>query len=342
MKAFVKQILQWLIAGSLAILVCNILLFLYHRPTGWIDRTDSATAAIWSPGTTLVNGMEGNGIYSVDAKGYLNDNLPLAEEYTLVIGSSHVQGKEVPFGLRYSDLLNDMLSGSNSELAVYNCSQDGFYLPDIIEHFYAITQEFPNADNIVIDLGKTDFSVEELENALNQCDFDVEQLGENIYSKLSAKKKFVLKVKEYSPLLSILKKQLETYQNENVNSSASLSERNIDSEAYFNTLDKGLKLIRSQYSGNLYILYHPSVSIMTDGTMTVDDDPYIEMIKKSCEKNNINLIDVSDAFVAEYEKFYCVPYGFSNTTMGEGHLNEYGHAIIADEIYKAMKGGAGK
>ena len=33
-----------------------------------------------------------------------------------------------------------------------------------------------------------------------------------------------------------------------------------------------------------------------------------------------------------YNKYHELPYGFANTTPGNGHLNEVGHKIMADVI----------
>jgi hypothetical protein len=35
-----------------------------------------------------------------------------------------------------------------------------------------------------------------------------------------------------------------------------------------------------------------------------------------------------------YNSTYHLPRGFSNTAPGEGHTNKYGHACIAQELYK--------
>ena len=102
-----------------------------------------------------------------------------------MIGSSFTQGKEVKAGERYTDLLNKRLVVNDEELAVYNCSKDGNYFPDIVNDFYAITQEFSDAGVIVIEIGSTSFSSEDLLAACVQHEFDEKQKGSNIMSTLS-------------------------------------------------------------------------------------------------------------------------------------------------------------
>ncbi len=338
LKKYLKQILQWGVAGVIAVLICNFLLLFYHRPSGWIVRENSSTTAIWNPNSTFLMGTEGRAIHNVDKRGYLNPDLPLAEEYSVIVGSSHAQGKEVPSGCRYTDLLNERMRESDTELAVYNCSQDSYYLPNVIEGFYAITNEFKDSSNIIIGISKSDVKFSDLEDSLEQRDYDSEQTGDKVYSALSAVEKMEISVKESFPILALVKKNLMTYL-KTQESSNELVSNEVNYNQYEKLLDSGMQLMRSQYSGGLYIVYHPKVHINSDGEMEIIEWDLLDIIKKCCEKNNIIFIDVSDAFLEEYARNYNVPYGFFNTTMGEGHLNKCGHQLIANEIYDAMNGG---
>ena len=336
MKNYIRQIVQWMVAGVLAVMICNVLLCFYHRPAGWIERADSATNAIWRPDSTLIMGTEGRGVYHVDKDGYLNADLPRQEEYCLVLGASYTQGKEVRFGERYTDLLNDMLAESDEELAVYNCSQDAKFLPGIINDFYAVTQEFPDAGTIVIETGNTDFTSRELLAACEQHGYDANQRGSVIAGNMSKTQKLKMLVKEGLPLYTILKSQLAAMKGVNATARDAENERVADSMKE-ESLNAALALIRSQFAGKLVIIYHPTVSLAEDGTLEIDVQETTPMFRTVCEANNILFVDVSEAFLEAYENEYAVPYGFSNTTMGTGHLSADGHRVIAEELYQALK-----
>lgn len=339
MKKQMKQRASWLLAFILALLICNTLLFLYNRPSGWIERTNSSTLAIWNPGTSVLMGTEGRGFYNVDSKGFLNSDLPLKDDYFLAVGASYTQGKEVKNGLRYTDLLNNKLQDSPKQLAVYNCSQDAYYLPDIINGFYAITKEFDGATAIVIEIGTTDFSEDSLLNSINQRGFDESQLGKNIMATLSNRKKLILELKEKLPIWTIFKTQAQNIQALKSTMTIPQEDYHLGHSNYKSILNEALALIRSEYDGQLIILYHPSVSINHDGTISIIDEDTTEVFLEVCENNNITFLDMSDAFEEEYKENYGVPYGFDNTTIGSGHLNETGHRVIANELYKELKGG---
>lgn len=101
------------------------------------------------------------------------------------------------------------------------------------------------------------------------------------------------------------------------------------------SLDQALALIRSEYDGRLIICYHPSVEITNEG-LKIKYQATTPDFASLCEKNKIEFVDVSEAFLDAYQKNFAVPYGFSNTTMGTGHLSREGHQIIADVLFDVL------
>jgi len=338
-KNLISQLFQWGVAFAIAIVITNSIVFVYNRPSGWIDRNKGATQSIWDPNTIVIMGTEGRGVHHVDKKGYLNANLPLEEGYCLVVGASYTQGKEVSSGERYTDLLNAMLCKSDDKIAVYNVSQDGYFLPDIINGFYAITQEFPDAGSLVIETRSTDYAPLEIITATNQRGYDSMQNGENIYNLLSYKKIMMMRVKEFFPIITSLKSQIDIVRlnSKQIVETETGVERNLDE--YRTAIDLALSLVRSEYDGKLIILFHPTLSIEENGDLSIISSDTDSIFEDLCRKNDIDFINTTNAFFNEYKRSYVVPYGFFNTTMGNGHLNVAGHQIIADELYKALKGG---
>ncbi len=336
MGKWVRQAVSWVAAFITAFCICNAAMFLYEVQPGWIDREGGATLAIWDPGAVLVAGMEGRGHYRVDSKGYLNDCLPDGPGYCVVVGASFTQGKEVENGKRYTDLLNDMLSPS----FVYNVSQEGYYFPDIAAGFQAVTGEFPDAGTIVIETGKTSFSDEELEEALNQRGYDESQNGENILETLSPVKRFTMRVKEALPLLNILKRQAETVKKKQ-SEEEELAEGDAE-ESYSDRLEQVLKMLREEFGGTLIIAYHPDVTICEDGSLSPDRYEETEVFVRLCRENGIIFMDATQAILDAYAEDYSVPYGFMNSAMGKGHFSEAGHRVMAEELYKILVGRNGQ
>lgn len=332
LKPWVKHGISCLIAFSSALLIVNFGLFFYHRPTGWIDRTNSSTHSIWNPGTIVVQGIEGHGVHAVDENGYLNAGRLIEDGYTLVVGASFTAGKEVSPGKRYTDIMNTCLrgGGQSDELYVYNVAQDGFFFPDIVSCFPALVQEFPNSKNIIIEIGSTDFSADSLAQAQVQWEFDESQTGKNILNNLSLKQKIKFQIKECLPVLSLLKIQVNRLFQDDYRALA-----DEDSERQMENLDAVLALIRSEYDGRLIICYHPNVKITNDG-MSVVYEKTTPGFSVLCQKNNIEFVDMSDAFLNAYEEDFSVPYGFNNITIGTGHISRDGHRVIAEELLNVL------
>ena len=87
----------------------------------------------------------------------------------------------------------------------------------------------------------------------------------------------------------------------------------------------------------LIIVYHPFISLNKDGTMKIDDETEpVKMFSDLCEENGIYFISMTERFLNEYAKDSTIPYGFMNTSVAKGHLNENGHRMLADEVYRLI------
>lgn len=339
LKKYVRhQLTQWVAAMVIAVLLCNGALYAYHHPAAWIDRSGSATNGILNPNSVFLHGTEGRGRYIVDGKGYLNPDLPLAEEYTLVVGSSYVQGKEVEAGKRFVDLMNTALADSPEALAVYSVSQDGFLFPQMVKCFPALLQEFPDAQTIILEVNVNSYSAKALTDGLAQYPFDPNQTGDRIRENLPALQKIVIAIKEWFPILNVGKTQITAMLSSDSEASAApkASEHTME-----DAVDAAVALLRSQYDGRLIIFYHPGVDIQPDGNMALKEDERVSLYREACLKYGVEFVDASDAFLEAYERDHTVPCGFANTKMGSGHFNEAGHQICADILSGVLKGGDG-
>ena len=336
MRRFLNQIEQCVIAVVVATLIMNFGLSFYNRAAGWIDRQSGSTTAIYNPGSSMLHGTEGRGYHRIDARGYVNDTSKLAEKYVIAVGASYTQGKEVNNGYRYTDLLNSWL-GYNDEAFVYNVSQDAYYFPKIVKGFSALTQEFPQAEKIIIEIGRTDFAIEEMEDSLNQRAFDEIQTGERIKETLTWKKKVNIKIKEYSPLLYNINSKVQTLKSIKPTAENDSGKQDADLIKYRESLERVFTLLTQIYDKEIIILYHPRVSIGKDGNLNVFAEDTDEVFRKVCTKYDVSFVDMSEKFKQSYNDSFEVPYGFSNTTLGQGHFSAAGHRMVAEELIKYLE-----
>ena len=335
-KIIYREIVQWLMALFIAIIIVSTLCFVYYRPTGWVLREHNATSAIWEPNTYIIKGFEGFGITIIDNNGYPNPQIGITQEnLILCMGSSYTQGKEVMQNKTYVSLLNSMLTnGRNNCLEVYNLSKDAFFYPEIVSGVNAAIEEFPQTSTLIIEVGNIDFSYEILKESLIQRSFVENECGTKLYEQLSLKRKLINIIKDYFPIYSVLSNQIKLLKNED--SYLTSTEVEYESELYIKLLEESIHQICDAFDGKIIILYHPITNLYPDGSMRLEYSNNYRIFAELCVNNGISIIDLGNDFLKEYSKDYYVPYGFNNTTIGQGHFNEYGHKIIAKRLYSVL------
>ncbi|MBQ9610606.1 MAG: hypothetical protein IJV15_14330 [Lachnospiraceae bacterium] len=330
-----KNIIEWILALFISMMICNTVCVFYHKPAGWIERHNAYTSSIWNPNSTIVFGTEGYGINKVDSNGYVNKELPLIENsYVLISGASHTQGLHVMPNERYSEILNRKL-GYKAEYGVYNVSQDGQEFDEMISNFPALLEEFPNSRAIVFEIYRTDYKKYKFNYDQNgnivQVHFNPDESGLNKKNRLSTLKKIGIRTKELLPVVNRIKEQLvQLNMEENV-----IYEKDTCS---LNEFKMALATIKEEYDGEIYILYHPYFEYTKDGGIKIEQDSTLNIFRNCCEENDIVFVDSTREIISGFEVDHKVPYGFQNTQIGKGHLNSYGHQMIADILYGYLKG----
>lgn len=339
----IKILFKSALALVVALACANALCSVYYNAPGTLNRDAGSTKWMWLPNTKCINAYEGYGITHFDKNGYCNENKELAESYVLLMGSSHVEGTHVSDKDKMNYQLNKLMGGED-KLKVYSIACAGHYFQDICRGFYAATKEYPNTSAIVIELFKTDFSEKELENSLQRSEYDPKSTAQNLYENRSTVTKIKNMISSYFPYFTELKnKQFLTadfeldllpkkMKNEKKN------EEKINMVKYVDTITEMLSTMRAEYDKPIIVLYHPYLVINKDGKMVIQrETESYEIFSDLCKKNGVTFVDVGDDFVEEYNKHNIIPYGFNNTSMGTGHLNKYGHKIIAERIYETLK-----
>lgn len=342
-----KNFIQWTLAAIVAFALANILILPYWYAPGWVSRDSGATPAIYHAGKTVINGYEGYGWATVDSRGYLNEEKPLADEVVLVLGCSHTKGIEVAMDKRYTSLLNDKLSGGDdSKLYVYNMAIDGFYFPQIVDGFKAALQEIPNVKTVVIEIPSTEYAPTDF-TGYNSKEYSADFTGTTAFASQPLSSKILTGIKECFPLTSLyLSKQ---FVSDGIRTTpffqATTGQNNefefppAAYEEYIQVTKKAFQSIREVWDGKLILLYHPSVQINRNGALSYTDTISLPWFYEACQAYNIAFAGMGGIWTTAYEQDYTVPYGFINTTSAQGHLNEDGHRLIADLLYTILEGG---
>lgn len=340
-KAIARQITQWILAVICAGLILNLVSFGYYHPASLLNRSGGSSPSLLVPHQRTLYATEGWGNQEIDSYGYVNPDLPREEAYYCIIGSSHTEGFYSAKGERYSDLLNAEAGYENS-LKFYNIAHSAYFFDHIVKHFRGIVQEFPGMQGLVIETGSTDFTVNQLTAALEQVDYSEEEDSvAALLSRQGMKGKVLTALRYHAPLLRLLSLQWRTYKGTGEaprDSGGAAEDPSFDSEEYRAALDQVMALMRSEYDGEILIVYHPQTSLNADGTLQVHQSGTDEIFEEVCRAHDIGFIHMGEDFKAAYENDRQAAYGFWNTTLMTGHINSYGHQLIAGRISEYLRG----
>lgn len=118
-------------------------------------------------------------------------------------------------------------------------------------------------------------------------------------------------------------------------------ETNLPDE-YVETLHSFLSIITNTAKENNItpiIFYHPSEQLNPDGTVTYKTDAlYLDCFASTCSELGIVFVDMTDSFKDLYATEHQLVHGFINTAVGSGHLNKYGHRVIAEKLAEVIQG----
>ena len=330
-KSLSKNLIEFVFCIFISFIIINVFCFFYERQPGWVNTPNGASDAVREPYSYISHSSEGYSFLKTDRNGFLNPDLELADDYILMMGSSHTQARQISANKKYSVLVNDYFADDN-KLHTYNIGCDGEFLPKQIKHFLAATEAFPNSNMITIEIYTTDYSAQVIESAIDQPHYDGIDAS-FIFAHLSLEKKTKNFIKKYFPIIPLIKEHIETYRK----ASATYYEEPIDFDEYKYAINTALHKIRGEYDRPIVFLYHPEITIEKDGSITLVYSKTWEIFKKACAENNIDIIDCGEDYLSCYDKYRKLPYGFTNTTLDFGHLNEVGHRILADRIINYLE-----
>ncbi len=341
-----KAVGKFLISGLLAFLILNFLTLFYFN-SAVRDETPNknetlATNWKYEPNQLSVRATEGYGVVHINNDGYVNEfdytpNMPIS---ILMMGSSQVEAVQVNANESMSYLLNDMVGEENT---VYNIGISAHYLLESVKNLKSAIEKYNPKDYVVIETNGVNFTEKELTEALNSktSDTTTETENQGFYSKIK-NNEIIREIFRKMPFLRLAIYQIKEFQeygNGNTENNVSIE----FNEDLTNQILEKIKNETSTTNVQPIIFYHPYTTIDKDGNLILsDDEDSVQKFADLCEKNGIYFLDMSERFKEEYEKNYILPYGFSNTSVGKGHLNKYGHEMVAEELYKLIKSQGGE
>lgn len=338
-----KRVLIWctkvVAAGITAFGILALFCVFYYNPPVHVACEDGSTCYKREPGSFWARGTEGFALGRIDENGYNNSyeagtagedkpgNIDI-----LMMGSSQTEGLYVDDDRCASFLLNEKFAEDGSNYRVYNIGMSA----------HNVCQ---NADNL-----KTAMSVYgpkryvAMEISQMYCEeWQYRAIVDGTYEEVVLQEyPEILEFAQRIPYVKLLYQQYKNYQNQDLMGPLGTESENpatADGQQWMGALlDYMNEQVRAQDCA-LIMYYIPQVDFDGDGNIYfAAEDSSRENFAAMCQERGILFVDMADRLQQAYEEEYVVGAGFSNTTVGYGHLNEQGHDMLAEGIYEAIVG----
>ncbi len=316
-------------AGCAAFLIMTVFCLFYYNVPVHYPNNSGTTDYKWNPDAFYSRCTEGIAAGRTNNEGFINpfDYEEGMEIHTLVMGSSHMEAYQVAQNENTAARLNGLLQ----DRIVYNIGISGHNFLTCCSNFKAAVEYYHPEEYVVVETARLDFSPEELDSVLNGEVPEIADHSKGVLAFLS-KNQFIRLL--YSQLKGFLGQASEDEQEAVGSFSAEVE----DSRGQLDNVLSMLSGIAAENQVKIIIVYHPAGGIHADGTLKLPDDADArETFSVLCDKNGIAFLDMTERFQREYESRHILPHGFCNSSVGSGHLNRYGHEMIADELYQMME-----
>ena len=334
-KTLFKTVLAWITA--LAIL-CVLMLGYYFIPLRE-NNSKQNTDYVWAKNTPWVSLIEGVSFGMTDADGFINKDV-VENPDILLLGSSHIESMNVLQSENMCALLNDKFDGKYS---AYNMGISGHTIYKVVQYLSKTLNIYQKAPkHVIIETSDVELNETEVQQALS---------GE--VKKTKVVDTGLLYNMQMVPYFRMMYHQLDTgmldvltdkkkANNATTNAKPKAVEKvEIDEKPYDEMLGY-LQKLEKEYNTQIIVMFHPFETINADGSISFAQAEYAEIFSKVAQKYGIGFVDMTEDFEKMYYEEHYVPHGFSTGEIGAGHINKYGHAAIADRLYRHIKSSEGE
>lgn len=327
-----KKTVTWFLKAFIASLISLVLLsgfcwFYYNTPIHYKNETYS-TDYKWEKNSVAIKATEGFAYSKIDENGYSNAYVPKKDDVDiLVMGSSHTEGFNVNYDENFTYVLNELFTKAEEDLYAYNIGISG----------HTIIRCFRNLENAINEFKPQKYIVIETDNVTPDV-ASLRSLAEGTFPVLESHNTGLIYHLQKNDYLRLLHSQLSNFISKNEDIETTKDADNIsDYEYYLNEMFKRGREIAENAGCELIVFNNANVDIDSNGNVIEQTTTQKSLIfEKLCNDNGITYIDMHKPFSEYYNETYRLPKGFTNTKVGIGHLNQYGHKVIANTLFDVM------
>lgn len=335
----IKWLIKAAVAGVNALIILNIFSFLYYNVPLPEDNPTGATDYVWESGKFYSRATEGFAYGMIDNGGFKNSyNFSDVDKIEiLIMGSSHMEAYQISQRQNVSSQLNNLFNGNKLS---YNIGISGHTLLHCISNLEDALSFYSPTEYLIIETSTVTFSEIDIESVLDHSIKKLSSLHSGRLGYIKNTYPNIYRLYKVLPYVSLIYSQLQNVNNSKQRNEVDLKLQEEDGNNYeqlLNRLMEKTELECAERNVVPIIIFHPSIVVDTSGEPYANtDENKLNLFSAACEKNSIIFLDMTNTFINNYKKNYTLPHGFFNTSAGEGHLNKYGHKMIAEKLFEII------
>ncbi len=305
------------LAFFICLCILSIFIIGYAYPSIHTENNSGSTDWKLADNQLRTNMVEGFSWIKVDSNGF-NNEVNENNVDNLIMGSSHMEGYNVNYDENVTYLLNQKDVGYT-----YNIGISGHTIYCCAKNLEDALEEYRPKRYVIIETDTVNLHITDMKSVMK---------GTYINPGSSIDRGLKRKLKIYLPAVPMLYNQIKIWKESNLSADTDDGSSMI---GYKNTLNKFIERIANICQENnvkCLIFYHPKTEINGLGEIIRYDEDYARLFKECCMSNGIEFIDMTEIFDELYSDKHILAHGFTNTAVGTGHLNKYGHKAIAEAI----------
>ncbi|MGN0443399.1 MAG: hypothetical protein ACI4F5_02130 [Acutalibacteraceae bacterium] len=332
-KAFLYQFMKICFAGLSSVVILSLFVVIYRYEGIHIRNLDGSTDYKWEPGQLKTQMVEGFSFLRMDSFGFNNAESVDTTPDILLMGSSHMEALELMQKENTSYLLNEKLE----ELSTYNIGISGHTIYRCVDNFENAVKTYNPGKYVIIETDRVSLDMKSMSEVVNGS-------AKAIASYDSGIMYYLQKIPAVKLLYSQFEKWISTSQKVTFEKPYTIVRKSEKQKEDKNDIDDEYEELLSQFLRKIsvcadknnikvIIFYQPSEHLNEEGIVTyATDEKYLSAFSKECTRQGIIFIDMTSDFEKLYYENHILAHGFSNTAVGVGHLNKYGHYVIADRL----------
>ena len=327
-----KRFLKYISTLFSSLLIITLFSLAYNYTGAHITNTERYTDYKWESKQFFSTMNEGYSWLFFDEYGFNNkypykDNLPLDNRDidVLLMGSSHMEAVQISPEKNVGYLLNRTLPDNY----IYNIGISGHNIYNCFKNIEFAVNKFKPRKFVIVETSTISFSVDSMEKVNNGTFPTIKSYDKGL----------IYFVQKTVPGIKLLYKKIDEWRKLDKNIKLT-KQHSIYDDHYINTVDAFVHRAQNIVKKNgarLIIAYHPDSKIDRNGKMIeTTNQSALRIFSTICKQNDVVFVDCTKAANILYSKEHQLIHGFCNSAVGVGHLNEFGHKLLATEITKAI------